>query len=167
MSMPMDMQKDIMPWITAVGAVIAAVTGAWNLWRQHRQTKDRLLVWYGDPDAIYLPVEGVTFQNKSEHVIAVLDYGLVDDGGGLYSIPDHDQACQGWDENCRISGNPRSMAKGAIVIASISALTKTKIIGAYAQATGHGAPTFSFKSSVGVFQRIKIRWRYSWLPGFF
>ncbi len=115
-----------------IGAVIAAVAAAFNLWLTFYDRRDSILVRYGSHTPIETSCEGLYIVNTGKHPVYISDFGFITPSGELFSIPLYDQmeACyQGEDPNAYYIGT-RNIAPHEFFSIGIS--YNEKILGVYA-----------------------------------
>lgn len=156
--------KFLNEWGTFAGAVIAAITGLTSLFLQFRGKRDNFAVGL-DTVTPYAGTE--TFMNVvslSDHPIEIVDYGFIEERGErkqeeFWSFPEASEH------------DPALMSEGVVMMRGSRFLKERNasfesgmdygptVIGAFAKSITQKRPKLKFRANVGLWTRIRIRWR--------
>jgi hypothetical protein len=152
---------DLKGWATLVGALVAGLTGIFNLIVQIRGKTDR---FYVSPTSFYdYQVEDVFIHvvNLSDHPIKLADWGWVDHDKRLRSIPSELSEPDFIDSHHFENGTPSLEKRNDLF--EIGYIRRDRPIGAYARSATQKRPTITFRYDTSVLLKLKVRLRVWWL----
>lgn len=147
---------------TALAAGVGALTGIWNLVRQHLETSDRIKVRFRT--RLDYPLVVIAVENRSRHAINLADYGFVLHDGSFFSVPSSLE--HGWDwingelEHSKRNGQALGIEPSTLFEHELDQFTPGQI-GAWALTYGHRRPQVTFAESTPVRQKIRL-WLRAW-----
>ena len=148
-------------WVTLIGAVIAAVTGAWNLILQMRGKQDDFVVGM---DAATPTIDEETVLHViscSDHQIKLKDWGFIDSTGRLQSFI---FACEVGDLfSEQIVSRGSSCLNQRCDCFETGYKTRNTILGAYAISMTQRRPRICFQDGATLWWRLWIWLRMAWL----
>ncbi len=156
--------QDLTQYATFVVAVIAAVTGIWNLALQMRGKRDRLLVRLGTLSPSIEKETTLSVVSLSDHQIQLTDWGFVESNGAFTSIPLE------LDVGYIVSGE--IMSRGSTILENFGRqfvagyVRRDKPLGAYAISSAQHRPVIAFDKAMPPLRRIWIRLRLLFQPSY-
>ncbi len=153
--------KEISDWVTVVGAVVAAITGIWNLLLQFRGKRDRFAVGLGSLSPNIERETMLHVVSHSDHLIRLADWGFIEADGSFRSFLMDWEAGQLHNEDVLSRGSSELSGFGAHFESGYE--RREQPLGAYAVSNTQKRPRLYFSSDMPYWRRIWIRLRL-WFP---
>lgn len=153
--------EDVKGWATLLGAIVAGVVGAINLFFQIRGPKDRFRVVagstrdHGDP-SVYMHVVSL-----SEHPIRLIDWGWIDSDLRLRSIPSELQEPDFWEASETRTGSEYLEKRTDLF--EVGYQRRDTPVGAWAKSATERYPKLAFRYDAGFILKARVRLRVWWL----
>ncbi len=148
-------------WVAVIGAVVAAVTGVWNLLLQMRGKRDHLEVGL---DSVFPAIEQETMMHvvsHSDHPVKLKDWGFIEYGGSFRSIPMSWETSDLQSDEISSRGSSELATRGAVF--ETGYVRRSRPIGAFAVSVTQQLPCIGFDSNAPYWQRLWIRLRLLWV----
>jgi len=149
--------KEIWDWVTIIGAVIAAITGVWNLLLQMRGKRDCFVVGLGSVSPTIGQETMMHVISHSDHPIKIKDSGFIDEDGKLESTYMLWQVDQLQSEEITSHGSTDLASRGAVFEQGY--IRKKQPLGAFAISVMQKRPRICFYTDVSYWRRLRIRLR--------
>lgn len=154
--------EDFVKLVTAIGAVIAAITGVWNLFLQLRGKYDNFAVGLDSVSPTIEPETMMHVVSHSDHPIELTDWGFIEADGRFRSfLMDLEAGSLQGDE---IYSRGSSKLEGFGAHFDTGYKRKTRSFGAYAISVMQKRPRLYFTSEMPYWRRIWIRFRLWFQP---
>lgn len=142
-------------WVTLAGALVGAVAGAWSLFLQLRGKRDSFKVGMGTimPEAI--PEQCLHVVSQSEHSIRIADYGFIEEGGELKSIPMEGELCEYIGQEGVFRGSLTLEKRGDSM--EVGYCRRKSVIGCFALTNLQSRPKLAFSYDTPRWRRLQIR----------
>ncbi len=149
--------EEIGGWVTVVGALVAAITGVWNLLLQMRGKRDRFVVRLGpvSPDNGQETMMHVV--SHSDHPIKIADYGFIEEDGRFQSMRMMWATGNLHTDEITTVGSTDLASRGAVFEQGY--IRRASSLGAFATSTIQTRPRICFDPGVPYWRRLKIRLR--------
>jgi hypothetical protein len=144
-------------WVTAVSAMIAAVTGIWSVWWQTRGKHDRFSVGLGSVTPAIEQETILHVVNVSNHAISLKDWGFIEPSGQFDSLPLAYEAGSLQNEEITSRGSPTLVERNATF--ETGYIRTHNPIGAYAISVTQSRPRLCFYSDTPHWRRLRVRLR--------
>jgi hypothetical protein len=148
--------------VTAIGALIAAATGIWNLGLLLRGKRDCFIVGLGSVSPNIDREETMHVISRSEHSVKLVDWGFIEADGTFRSVPMDWEAGSLRNEEIRSGGSSN--------LASFGDHFETGYVrpdpphGAFARSITQHRPRLCFDPSMPHYKRLRIRARLCFQP---
>lgn len=147
-------------WVTLAVAIVAAVSGVWNLLIQLRGKRDSFKVGMGTVSPEVLPEVMMHVISTSEHPITVSDYGFIELDGRLTSIPLEAELSSYISHEGLFRGSTRLEKRGDAMEVGYS--RRRAVIGCFALTNLQSRPKISFSYSTPTWTRMKVHCQAWW-----
>lgn len=152
--------RDFAEWLAVVGAVIAAVTGIWNLLLQFRGKRDVFVVGLDSVSPTIGQESMLHVVSHSDHPIALSDWGFIEANGTFRSFRMDWETGDLHNEEITTRGSSELSGFGATFESGY--ICNTTLVGAYAKSVTQKRPRVCFASEMPYWRRVWIRLRL-WL----
>lgn len=157
----MDVEK-AKEWVTLAGAVIAALTGIWNLLA--RGKRDNFRVGF---DTVSPSIQRETMLHvvsRSDHPIKLTDWGFIEADGRFSSLPMEIEAeGASFGESVLVYGSSELATRGA---SFETGYTRDDAAGVYAKSITQRLPRVCFDPRMPFRLRLRIRLRLLFAPAY-
>lgn len=143
--------------MTVIGAVIAAVTGIWNLVLQMRGKSDNYIVALHAIRPILEEETVMHVVSLSDHPIALKDWGFIEPDGRLTSIHLAWETGELMSDEIVLRGEADLVARGATFESGYR--RRSRPAGAYAISVTQTRPRVCFEPDTPYWRRLSIRWQ--------
>jgi len=147
--------------VTAIGAVIAAATGAWNFWWQIRGKNDRFVVGLGSVSPSIEQETMMHVVSNSEHPIILKDWGFIESDGSFQSARIAWETDQLHSEETTHRGYPDLAKRNDHY--EWGYIRREPILGAFAVSVTQQRPRICFSSDAPYWRRLWVRLRLYWV----
>ena len=148
--------EDFKGMATMIGAVVAGLTGLFNIYLQVRGKRDRFSLSpysYGEADG---PAEYMHVVNLSDHTIRIADWGWIDADMKLASGPSEMLSPDFYQSQQRIMGSTDLENRSDIFEVRY---VRKEPIGAFARSATQATPKLAFKYNVSKLTILRTRLR--------
>ena len=149
--------KDLIEYVTLVGAVIAAAAGVWNLLLQMRGTRDRFLVRLGAMSPTIEEETMMSVVSLSDHPIRLIDWGFIEANGSFTSFILEWEVGGLQSEEITARGTTRLEDFGQHF--ETGYVRRESPLGAYAVSATQRRPVITFDTGMPMWRRGWIRMR--------
>jgi hypothetical protein len=143
--------------VTVIGAVIAAVTGIWNLVLQMRGKRDDFVVGLYAVRPVLEEETVMHVVSHSDHPITLTDWGFIEPDGRLTSINMSWETGDLMSEEIVVRGSADLAARGATLESGYT--RRKRPVGAFAISVTQSRPRVCFDSDTPYWRRLSVRWR--------
>jgi hypothetical protein len=147
---------------TLVGVIVAAATGIWNLVLLMRGKRDSFILRSGTVSPDIYPQEILSVVSKSDHPIALADWGFIEANGTFSSIPMDAAADPSMNEDLMKTGSIKLAAWGDTFETGYR--RRDESIGVFARTVTQTLPRLAFDSNAPLWRRCWIRVRLLFQP---
>ena len=149
--------KDLIEYVTLVGAVIAAAAGVWNLLLQMRGKRDRFLVRLGAMSPTIEEETMMSVVSLSDHPIRLIDWGFIEANGSFTSFILEWEVGGLQSEEITARGTTRLEDFGQHF--ETGYVRRESPLGAYAVSATQRRPVITFDTGMPMWRRGWIRMR--------
>ena len=143
--------------VTAIGAVLAAVAGVWNLFLQLRGKRDNFMVRLGTVSPRIDEETILHVISLSDHTIKLTDWGFIETDGSFRSFQLDWETASLPEEGVRFQGSTELSGFGASYETGYQRIREP--VGAYAISITQKRPRIYFAPDMPYWRRIWIRMR--------
>lgn len=154
--------KEIIDWVTVIGAGVAAITGIWNLLLQLQGKRDIFTVRLDSVSPSIGPETMMNVVSHSDHPIKITDYGFIEADGKFRSF--HMDWEAGAIHSEEISSRGSSELAGFGEYFESGYVRKILPFGAYAISVTQKRPRLYFTAKMPYMRRVWIKLRLWFQP---